>query len=425
MPSTRTLAADMGVSRRLVVECYEQLVAEGYLVSRRGSGTTVAWVDSTRRGTSGSGESKPRVRYDVDFTPGTPDLTHLPVGAWVQALRQGLAEAPTDSFGYRHPQGLPVTRQAVASYLRRTRGVMAEVEQLVICSGVTQAIALLAQIAPQIDAHPLAIEDPGFWLHPLIMRQHNMDPIPVPVDDQGLDIDALSRSSARAVLCTPAHQSAIGVVMAPDPRAALLEWARSGNLVIEDDYDAEYRYDRAPVGALQGLAPEHVIYAGSLSKTVAPGLRLGWVVVPPPLVESMSRAKALADIGTSVMDQLAFGKLLDSGHYDRHLRAMRRRYRRRRDALLQALAEYLPHATVLGAAAGLQLTIVLPKGTDVDALARRADAARVRVEPLHRCYADPLTAPPGLILGYANLTPAQMVRGVQVLSQNTANHTAM
>ncbi|MCT7661613.1 MocR-like pyridoxine biosynthesis transcription factor PdxR [Mycobacterium deserti] len=412
LPSTRVLASDLGVSRRLVVDAYGQLAAEGFLLSRHGSGTRVATVDAAS--SRGRAAVEASTRYDVDFLPGSPDLSSFPRNAWLRALRQGLAGLESDAFGYVAPKGLGVTRLAVADYLRRTRGVLADPQQIVLCSGATQAVALLAQV---LRGTPLAMEDPGFWFHRMVLRHNGIEPLAVPADDDGLDVDALVDSGAQAVLTTPAHQSPTGVVLSAARRTTLMEWARAGNLIIEDDYDAEYRYDRAPVGALQGIAPDRVVYVGSTSKTLAPGLRIGWMVLPPSLVNAVVLHKSLADTGSSVMDQVAFAYLLQSGGYDRHLRQMRRRYLMRRNALRDALARYLPQATVLGAAAGVHLTIRLPDGTSTDDLVRRAADMRVRVEALAPCYAEPATAPAGLMLGYANLTESQIVRGVQVLAK--------
>jgi GntR family transcriptional regulator / MocR family aminotransferase len=224
-------------------------------------------------------------------------------------------------------------------------------------------------------------------------------------------------SDATSVLTTPAHQSPTGVVMSAARRTALVAWARTDRLVIEDDYDAEYRYDRVPVGALQGIAPDRVVYVGSTSKTLAPGLRIGWMVLPGHLVGPVTLAKGLADTGSSVMDQIAFAQLLVSGSYDRHLRQMRRRYRVRRDTLLRALSRFLPQVRVLGAAAGVHLTVEFPSGYSMNDLVRRAAEMRVRVEPLAPCYADEATAPTGLMLGYANLTESQIIAGVQTLAR--------
>jgi GntR family transcriptional regulator/MocR family aminotransferase len=414
LPSTRVLAADLGVSRRLVVDAYSQLAAEGFLLSKHGSGTRVATVDTASAPERDAVE--PAKHFDIDFAPGSPDLGSFPRHAWLRALRQGLAEIESQAFGYVAPQGLHTARIGVADYLRRTRGVIADPQHIVLCSGATQAIALLASVLPD---HTLAMEDPGFWLHRMVLQHNGIEPIPVPVDDDGLDVAALADSRATTVLATPAHQSPTGVVLSATRRTALVQWARAGHMVIEDDYDAEYRYDRAPVGALQGIAPDRVVYVGSTSKTLAPGLRIGWMVLPSHLVAPVTISKGLADTGSSVMDQIAFAKLLTTGGYDRHLRQMRRRYLTRRNALLWALARYLPEATVLGAAAGVHLTVQFPGGCRVADLVRRASDMRVRVEPLAPCYAEPEMAPPGLMLGYANLTESQIVAGVQALARAT------
>jgi GntR family transcriptional regulator / MocR family aminotransferase len=411
LPSTRVLAADLGVSRRLVVDAYSQLTAEGFLLSRHGSGTRVATVDAASAPERDAAE--PKKHFDIDFAPGAPDLSSFPRHVWLRALRQGLAQIESQSFGYTAPQGLHTARIAVADYLRRTRGVLADPEHIVLCSGATQAIALLASV---LTGQTLAMEDPGFWLHRMVLRHNGIDPVAVPVDDDGLDVAALTSSGATTVLATPAHQSPTGVVLSAARRNALVEWARTDHLVIEDDYDAEYRYDRAPVGALQGIAPDRVVYVGSTSKTLAPGLRIGWMVLPAHLVGAVTLSKGLADTGSSVMDQIAFAKLLTTGGYDRHLRQMRRRYLTRRNALLQALTRYLPDATVLGAAAGVHLTVRFPDGFPIMNLVRRAAEMRVHVEPLAPCYAEPDTAPPGLMLGYANLSESQILTGVQTLA---------
>ncbi|MGY1993771.1 MocR-like pyridoxine biosynthesis transcription factor PdxR [Mycolicibacterium fortuitum] len=411
MPSTRVLSADLGVSRRLVVEAYGQLAAEGFLHSVQGGSTRVAAVAPVPANPRPHDLGRPR--FDIDFSPGSPDLASFPRQAWLRAMRQGLAEIESSAFGYVAPHGLPAARTAVADYLRRTRGVVADPRAIVLCSGATQAVALLARCLEG----PLAVENPGFWLHRMILRHNGVDPVPIPVDDDGIDVEALAASGATTVLTTPAHQSPTGVVLSAARRTALLEWAAPGRLVVEDDYDAEYRYDRAPVGALQGLAPDRVVYLGSTSKTLAPGLRIGWMVLPAHLIERVRTAKSLADTGSSVMDQIAFAQLLTSGGYDRHLRQMRRRYPPRRDALLSALSRHLPQAEVLGAAAGVHLTVRFPIGFPIDELTRRAAESHIRLEALAPCYADPATAPPGLILGYANLTESQISTGVEQLGQ--------
>jgi GntR family transcriptional regulator/MocR family aminotransferase len=372
----------------------------------------VATVDAAGAQPRDAGD--PAKQFDIDFAPGSPDLGSFPRHAWLRALRQGLTEIESHAFGYVAPQGLPSARVAVADYLRRTRGVLADPQHIVLCSGATQAIALLASV---LSDQTLAMEDPGFWWHRMVLRHNGIEPIPVPVDEDGLDVASLADSDATVVLATPAHQAPTGVVLSAARRTALVHWARADHLVIEDDYDAEYRYDRAPVGALQGIAPDRVVYVGSTSKTLAPGLRIGWMVLPAQLVGPVALSKGLADTGSSVMDQIAFAKLLASGGYDRHLRQMRRRYLTRRNVLLEALARYLPEANVLGAAAGVHLTIRFPDGFPVGELVDHATKMRVRVEPLAPCYASPDAAPPGLMLGYANLSGSQIVTGVRALAR--------
>lgn len=415
MPSTRVLATDLGVSRRLVVDTYGQLIAEGFLVSRRGSGTRVARVDIPAVAPQADIDAPPR--YDVDFASGTPDLAGFPRDIWLRALRQGLSHASSDIFGYGAARGIADLRSALSEYLGRTRGVVADPDRIVVCSGVTQGIGLVAQLLGRRGGLPLAMEDPGFWVHRVVLQHHGITPVAVRVDDDGVDVDVLEQTGAGSVLTTPAHQSPTGVVLTASRRAALLEWARGGRFIIEDDYDAEYRYDRAPVGALQGLGPDRVIYLGSASKTLAPGLRLGWMVLPAELVDTAAGLKNIADYGNSVMDQIAFAQLLVSGGYDRHLRQMRRRYLTRRNILLGAISRYLPQATVLGAAAGVHLTVKFPRGFAIEATVRRAAEMRVRVEALTPFYADGTAAPPGLILGYANLTESQIIAGVQTLAK--------
>jgi len=411
LPSTRVLAADLGVSRRLVVDAYSQLTADGFLLSLHGSGTRVANVDAVSAPKRDAGT--PPKQFDIDFAPGSPDLGSFPRHAWLRALRQGLTEIESHAFGYVAPQGLHSARVAVADYLRRTRGVLADPQHVVLCSGATQAIALLASV---LSGQKMAMEDPGFWLHRMVLQHNGIKPLPVPIDDDGLTVEALVDSGATAVLATPAHQSPTGVILSAARQTALVQWARADHLVIEDDYDAEYRYDRAPVGALQGIAPDWVVYVGSTSKTLAPGLRIGWMVLPAHLVGPITLSKRLADTGSSVMDQIAFAKFLTSGGYDRHLRQMRRRYLTRRNVLLRALTRYVPEATVLGAAAGVHLTVRLPDGFPIAELVDRAARKRVRIEPLTPCYAESDSAPPGLILGYANLTESQIDTGVQALA---------
>jgi GntR family transcriptional regulator/MocR family aminotransferase len=417
LPATRSLASDLGVSRRLVVDAYAQLLAEGYLVARRGAGTYVAEA----AGATGVPAKEPAIRSpSFDFFPGYPDLASFPRMAWLRAMREVLGVAPHLSLGYPDPRGAIELRRALAGHLRRVRGVVVDPQTIVMCSGVGQGLVLLARA---LGAPHIAMEDPGLPRQRAILAAHGARLSALAVDAQGACVGELASIEERlgrvdAVFVTPAHQSPIGVALAPGRRAELLEWAgASGGLVIEDDYDAEYRYDRAPLAALQGLAPDRVIYMGTVSKTLAPALRLGWLVLPPRVLEAVVEQKGLADHGCPTLDQLALARLLESGAYDRHLRQARRRHRARRDALLSAVERHLPDARVTGLAAGLHAIVRLPGPVDGLALMRAAHERSVGVYPLGYAYMQPRPIDDGLVLGYASLSEQAIEEGIRRLAQ--------
>ena len=416
LPATRALAADLGVSRWLVVDAYAQLLAEGYLTARRGAGTFVSDAASAPSPPTLAAESH-ALRYD--FFPGYPDLASFPRKPWLRALRETLAAAPAGSLGYPDARGALELRCALAEHLRRVRGVVADPHSIVVCSGAAQALVLLARA---LRGPHLAVEDPGLPPHRAILAAHGASLSPLPVDGDGARVDELARIASRGgevdgVLVTPAHQCPTGVALAPARRAALLEWAaaRSG-VVIEDDYDAEFRYDRAPLAALQGLAPDRVVYVGTVSKTLAPALRLGWLVLPGALVDLVAEQRNLADHGAPTLDQLALARLIEGGAYDRHLHQARRRNRSRRDALVAAVQRHLPGARVTGLAAGLHAIVRLPHGVDSAALMLAAAERSVGVYPLALAYMRPAARGDQLVLGYANLTEQNIERGVRVLA---------
>jgi GntR family transcriptional regulator / MocR family aminotransferase len=343
----------------------------------------------------------------VDLSPGLPDLSAFPRAAWLRCTRAVLAEVPAAELGYGDPQGHPRLRAELTRWLSRSRGVRAGAEDVVVVAGVAQALALTAQVLVDRGHRDIAVEDPGSQGTREELERWGLRTRPVPVDGDGMDVDALAATGTSTALLTPAHQFPTGVVLSPERRRDLIGWAGLGGYVVEDDYDAEHRYDRAPVPALQGLAPDRVVYAGSVSKTLAPGLRLGWVVAPATLCAALTRAKYMADLGNPVLDQLVFARFLASGEFERHVRRVRIRQRARRDAMLDALREHLPHAQVLGVAAGLHLLVTLPAGSndtaDDVALAAEADAAGVLVHPLSTHRITP--GPAGLVLGYAAQAP--------------------
>ncbi len=412
LPSTRTLALDLGISRGTVAEAYRQLVAEGYLIARSGSGTRVAGAATAPVAVSPLPTTDvARLRWD--FRPSVPDLALFPRAAWARSLHEVLRSLPDRDLGYGDPPGSLRLRTELAGYLHRVRNVLADPERIVICAGFTQALSLICRTLR--DRGPFAVEDPGSPSAWARIQHAGIEAVPIPVDEQGLAVTALAGSRAGAVVVTPAHQFPTGSTLSPARRAALLSWAADGGLIIEDDYDAEFRYDRHPVGALQGLAPEHVLYVGSLSKTLAPALRLGWMVLPSALVEAVTEAKNLEEMGSPGIDQHAFAHLLASGGYDHHLRRARRRYRAKRDTLVAALRTYAPSVRVNGIAAGLHAVTSLPPYVDEQAITTAAKKHGVGVYPLtdYHLGANPIEH--ALLLGYGGLRESSIAHGVRRL----------
>jgi GntR family transcriptional regulator / MocR family aminotransferase len=407
LPSTRALAVELGVARGVVVEAYRQLVAEGFLVARRGSATRVARVAPAAAPAPALAARLAPVRFDL--RPESADRGAFPRRAWLAASRRALAGAPDADLGYGSWAGAPALRAVLAAYLGRARGVVAEPDNIVVTAGITQAIALLARLLRARGARRVVVEEPGFWPHRTILQRAGLELALVEVDGGGLRTAALP--AAAAVLVTPAHQMPTGAVLAPERRAALLDWATAHDaLVIEDDYDGEYRYDREPLGALQGLGAGRVAYLGSTSKTLAPALRLGWMVLPGALAGAIADERGWADGGSPALDQLALASFIDRGELDRHLRRMRLRYRRRRDRLVAAINEQLPGNEVGGAAAGLHVTVALAPDTDVDAVLARASEHGVGV------FATAHAGRPLLLVGYANIAEEAIEPAVRALA---------
>ncbi|MEV0173827.1 PLP-dependent aminotransferase family protein [Streptomyces sp. NPDC050803] len=422
LPSSRDLAADLGVSRGLITEAYEQLTAEGYLRSGRGAGT---WVGgAVRAADTHARDLAPRSPGTrADFVPGTPDLSLFPRAAWAAAQRGVLAELPHQDLGYPDPRGLPQLRTALAELLARRRGVVADPERLVVVSGVAQATTLLGFVLHARGLRTVGVEDPGSPQHDALYAAAGVTTVPLPLDEEGLAVDPLRASGVRAVVTTPTHQYPSGIAYSARRRAELLDWARSvDGFVLEDDYDGDFRYDRAPVGALQGLDPERVAYTGSVSKSLAPGLRLGWLLVPESLAHDVVERKRTMDLGHPTLDQALFARFVERGDYDRQLRRCQRAYRERRDALVAALAEHFPGSRVSGIAAGLHVIAVLPErfGPEDHFLAR-VTAAGVAVRPLADCtHARTEHADVRLVLGYAHLTPTRIREGVRIMAEAVA-----
>jgi GntR family transcriptional regulator / MocR family aminotransferase len=420
LPSSRSLAAELGVSRGVVVEAYSQLVAEGYLVSRPGGSTRVAQAAAPQPGAMPAAVAEQPPRFD--FRPGRPDVSLFPRAAWLAALRRALRDAPDARLDYGDPRGAPELRRALSSYLGRVRGAACDPERVIVTSGMAQGLAIFGRALAQRGCRRIGFEEPGSGPARVQLASTGLETVPVPVDEHGLRVEPLDTPRAPpvdAVVVTPAHQFPMGVVLSPARRTALIEWAGAGErFVLEDDYDAEYRYDRAPVGSVQGLAPDRVVYAGSVSKTLAPGLRLGWMVAPERIATDLVAAKERDDLGTPVVEQLALADFLERGELDRHLRRTRAVYRRRRDRLVAALARHLPGCEPAGVAAGLHLVVRLPPGTHEQAVLEGARARGLGLYGLGEHSVG--EAPPALLLGYGRIAEAAIERGVEELAAGYA-----
>ena len=327
-------------------------------------------------------------------------MSAFPRSAWLSATRHALAGASFGALGYGDPRGQPELRAALAEYVARARGVRATPDRVVVCSGFTQGFRLLCEALRARGARTLAIER---YIQPATAeaaRACGLRLAPLDVDDDGAAVERLA--SADAALLTPAHQFPIGAPLAARRRVVAVEWAQaSGGLIIEDDYDGEFRYDRHPLGSLQALSPQRVVYAGTASKTLAPGVRLGWLVLPADLVDDVVAAKSLADRNSSAIDQLTLAELIASGAYDRHVRRSRLVYRRRRDRLVAALRRHAPRVRVSGIAAGLHALVELPDALDEETIVARAAERGLSLQGLGEYAHGAHTHPPALVVGYA------------------------
>jgi GntR family transcriptional regulator / MocR family aminotransferase len=417
VPSTRDLARQLDISRRVVVAAYSQLAAEGYLVLRQGARPRVSEAAVPREaGASGPIASPPVPRFDL--RPRAPDVSNFPRAAWLRSLRQAVGEIPDSDLLYGDPRGVEALRSALAEYLGRVRGVVADPERVIVTSGYSQGQGIVCRVLADRGARRIAFEDPSHPEQRRIATEAGLEIVPVAVDEGGVRIEELERAEVDALVLTPAHQHPTGAVLAGERRPALLAWMRAHEVVvIEDDYDAEYRYDRAAVGALQGLEPDRIVYAGSASKTLAPALRLGWLVVPEQLLDAVADKKDLADCGTARIEQRALADFLARGELDRHLRRMRGQYHRRRDLLVAALGSALPEATIRGIAAGLHATVELPGDYDEQTILAEAHARGIDLTTMGEFWIEPSSGPPTLLIGYGQVPEPAIRAAVAELAQ--------
>jgi GntR family transcriptional regulator / MocR family aminotransferase len=417
LPASRLLARQLGVSRGVVSDAYGQLAAQGFLVSSSRGAPVVAEI---RRREAARAEPKPvQLAPRFDFTPTTPDVTLFPLPRWLAAAQRVARRVGPAVLDYREPRGERILREALADHLGRTRGVIAEPGQIIIVQGTAQGFDLLLRLLQTRGTTRVAVEDPSHSTQHERLRAMGFEIVPCPVDRDGMIVEALD---AEVAVVTPAHQFPTGRVLSSERRRRLVAWAQANDgLIVEDDYDSEFRYDREPVRALQGLAPESVIHLGTVSKTLAPALRLGWLVAPARLADQAEQIKRLLDDFSPVLDQLTLAEFLAHGDYDRHVRRARAVYHARRDRLLAALARHLPELPVEGVAAGMHVLLRLPADTDDTLISEQAKAARVRVPPLSAFWLQP-SHESGLVLGYGRLHETAVGPATKALTEIVHPH---
>ncbi|WP_309226545.1 MULTISPECIES: PLP-dependent aminotransferase family protein [unclassified Mycolicibacterium] len=367
LPASRSLATDLGLARNTVAESYAELVAEGWLAARQGAGTWVVGAHPEPTITAPRGRPPTPIH---NLMPGSGNVAAFPRQAWLTSARRALTNAPTEALRTGDSRGRPELRSAVAAYLARARGVRTSPESIVICAGTRHAVELLSKVfAP----NTIAVEAYGLYLFRDAIGEAGAGTVPIRIDDHGAVVADLENTIAAAVLLTPAHHFPHGVPLHPTRRTQALDWAkRTKNYVLEDDYDGEFRYDRQPIGSMQGLDPDRVVYLGSVSKSLSPVLRLGWMVLPDSLIDPVLAAAGGQQFYVNAIDQLTMADFIESGHYDKHIRRMRNSYRHRRDALTATLADL--DVEISGLSAGLHALIRLPDGTEHEAIRRAADA---------------------------------------------------
>lgn len=400
LPSSRTLAADLGIARNSVADVFAQLAAEGWLEARVGAGT---WVRSqTAVGAPNHATAAPASAHRLDLRGGIPDASAFPRRVWAAAARRAVLDASSAEFGYAPDFGTPQLRATLAEYVSRARGVVATPEHVVVTHGFGDLLGLACRSLTATGARRIAVEEVGHAAHREIIRAAGLDPVPIPVDHDGADIDALDES-VDAVLLTPAHQFPTGALLTPDRRAAVVGWAeRTGGLIIDDDYDGEFRYDRRPIGALQALAPEHVLYAGTASKSLAPAVGLAWGVVPDRLLDSFDAERHRTGATADALNQRTLDVVVATHEYDRNVRRLRGAYRGRRRDVESRVADGLPECRVTGLAAGLHCLLELPEGTSEIRVSEQAARLGLRFSGLEsfRLAGTSWRHPPAMVIGY-------------------------
>jgi GntR family transcriptional regulator / MocR family aminotransferase len=422
LPASRVLAEDLGVSRGVVVDAYAQLVAEGFLMTRPGSGTIVSDAAGVTPAHSSWWHRRGQQQHwlwrpEIDLRPSGPDPALFPRPQAARAMSEIFRRLPAAELGYTGPWGVAVLRRQLESHLGRLRAAMAPADGIVVVTGRTQALTIIARTLAAAGHDRVAVEDPGAPRHRHLLQVHGLKPVGVPVDEEGLDVGALAASGCRAVVTSPSCQFPTGAVLSGGRRARLLEWAVSRpGLIIEDDQRADFHFDRPALACLQGMRPEQVLLIGSVSMTLAPALRLGWIVPPPQLLRAIAETKRDDDFGTAVVEQHMLASWLESGHYDRHVRHARLAYAMRRDALSRQLRQHFPRWRQHGIPAGLEILLELPGGLSDRHVAAHARQHGLGVTPLSPMRISE-AGPPGLVLSYARLPPQRCAEAIARLER--------
>jgi GntR family transcriptional regulator / MocR family aminotransferase len=418
LPSTRALARDLSVSRGVVVRAYAQLAAEGYLELRQGAAATVrepgtgSPLVAAANGSNGRG---PKVRYDL--RPHLPEAGLFPRHAWLRSVRHAVTTAGIADLTYSDSRGLEQLRTEVSAYLGRARGIAADPDQIIITAGCTHSLNLVFHLLARKGAGRIGVENPSDYLVHKIAERSGLAPVGISLDDDGVLVGELAAANAPAVVVSAGHQFPTGSVLSPERQAALVRWAdRARALVIEDEYDAALRPDWTPISAQDRLARDRVVYLGSTGKTLSPAVRLGWAVLPKPLVALFAEEVAGSVLQISAIEQLAFADFLRRGEFDRHLRQMRTVFCQRRTAVVAAFERSLPQVRVRDGAAGLNMLIELPSVDLEQAAVRRLNALGIKVETLSRHTLPGYKGPAGLLIGVGGLPDGAISHVVEELA---------
>lgn len=422
LPSTRELSTSIGVSRNIVLEVYNQLVDEGYLIVRPRSGTFVAPGSSLIKRTAN--ESKVEVNIQnkgykdvIDFRAATPAMDHFPRKIWGKLAKEVCYEAPDQLFGYHSPDGLFELKEELSRYLLRTRGVVSNPTQIIITSGATQALSLITELLLK-ENQLVAVEDPVTDEMRTIFSYGGATIIPVPVDDKGIQPEFLSEDTPpKFIFVLPSHQFPLGGTLTIQRRIQLIEYARKFNCyIVEDDYDSEFTYEGTPVHSVQGLDPERVLYVGTFSKILSPALRIGYVVLPEPLIEECKKLKWYTDRHHPSLEQLILTRFMKEGFLDRHIRKMKRIYKQRREALVSNLKKHFPDSMILGHSAGMHLVVEIPSVDFNSELLEWISKYSIQIYPVEDYSIIKGLHIHKIVLGYGGLSVEKIEEGVSRLS---------